>query len=527
MTIIMDSSSDLAMHHTMIIYLQLIEKNRPVVMFYKLIEMGSDGRAATIVKQIIESFEEDGILDRMKLLLKGFSSDGENLMLGSRGGVAVLLEAALGTELYKVHCAAHRLNLMAAHGLKTKDGVLDQMESFMNRIYAYYHASPKRVNQLKELAEEMGIDFIMLAQYKKIRWSAAELAVMRKVLATRDLLLTDMEATIADRDTSQSVRRELRSLVSLLTNKNVLLYLYFFEDVLSDLSEYSKIFQQKLPLVIGKEQLLLGLRAKLAGVSRRPLPKLMAFVTKCECHSLSIYGGKCHSLAEFQQYRSVECDKRMLIDAEFVENFNAYRDRAPQKLLAAYDQFFPERTMSMFSALDPNLFPTTDEEMRQYGDVEIGEMAKRFKYSESTVLEWQSLIEKMYSDQELCQVKESGTVVFWKHFLDKHDIEFPEVSGLIKTALSLSFSSAEAERGFSVVKWLRSGRHSLTVDNLSHRLRVHLNGPRQISAFPAKVLARKWIGTGHVRSDDPFPRRESAPGEEKLRLLPENTIIYG
>jgi hypothetical protein len=52
-----------------------------------------------------------------------------------------------------VHCDAHRLNLSVLRSSVKNGKYIDDYDSVLKRLYEFYHYSPKRMRQLKQVAE--------------------------------------------------------------------------------------------------------------------------------------------------------------------------------------------------------------------------------------------------------------------------------------------------------------------------------------------------------------------------------------
>ena len=70
---ILDGSTDSSSNHVLSVSFQTLENNKPVVHFYKLINMGFSATAKDHVDAIGKAFTEDLLLDDMKELLVGWT----------------------------------------------------------------------------------------------------------------------------------------------------------------------------------------------------------------------------------------------------------------------------------------------------------------------------------------------------------------------------------------------------------------------------------------------------------------------
>ena len=82
------------------------------MVFYRLLEI-KEGEAANDLKDLlIKAFAQDNIEHYMKKWLTGYGADGASVMMGEQGGLGRKLEEWTERSLVKVHCLAHRINLV-------------------------------------------------------------------------------------------------------------------------------------------------------------------------------------------------------------------------------------------------------------------------------------------------------------------------------------------------------------------------------------------------------------------------------
>lgn len=75
----------------------------------------------------------------------------------------------------------------------------------------------------------------------------------------------------------------------------------------------------------------------------------------------------------------------------------------------------------------------------------------------------------------------------------------------MQTFLAIPISSAEAERGFSILNHVRNDRRErLSGEHLQGILRIKMNGPDDLTRFGAAKYADKWIKAGNMKTDDPL-----------------------
>ncbi|KAL4131924.1 hypothetical protein QTP88_009156 [Uroleucon formosanum] len=167
-TIMIDESTTLSTKCTLILYISsYFDVKSPVVAFLDLIELDRQD-AETIEKSIWLSLECNGISTSFALNnWIAFASDGASVMTGKKAGVATKLREKI-PNLFTWHCLCHRLELSVYDVIKDCTGV-SRFQSLMDKLYAYYHQSPKNSMGLdKSCVEEMADEVDIVLKIKRI-----------------------------------------------------------------------------------------------------------------------------------------------------------------------------------------------------------------------------------------------------------------------------------------------------------------------------------------------------------------------
>lgn len=118
---------------------------------------------------------------------------------------------------------------------------------------------------------------------------------------------------------------------------------------------------------------------------------------------------------------------------------------------------------------------------------------------------------------------ETKPFVFWSILLKDPSIAWQtNTKKLINTILVLPVGSAEAERGFSIMNYIKSKRRArLLPETLDHIMRIRINGP-EVKKFAARKYAKAWVNEKHMRTDDPLNIRPRVSTEQFVFLtLPQ------
>ncbi|KAE9521889.1 hypothetical protein AGLY_017696 [Aphis glycines] len=156
-TIMVDESTTLSTKCTLVVYiLAYFDAEIPIVAFLDLIDLNGQD-AESIEKAIWSSLKCNGISSSFALNnWISFASDGANVMTGKKGGVATKLCEKI-PNLFTWHCLCHRFELSVHDVIKDCTRV-SRFQSLMDKLYAYYHQSPKNSMDLDKSCVKVGIE---------------------------------------------------------------------------------------------------------------------------------------------------------------------------------------------------------------------------------------------------------------------------------------------------------------------------------------------------------------------------------
>ena len=190
----------------------------------------------------------------------------------------------------------------------------------------------------------------------------------------------------------------------------------------------------------------------------------------------------------------------------------------------------------MYSILNPSNWPSN---AYYYGMDEIGDILELYgeesTSSDEIIVEWRQLLTTIMSGEDWCKYKTADTIYFWQHYL-KTGMVPPLLKSIVRKVLAIPIGSADAERSFSALFHIRTKRRSkLLPKNLEHFLRIRLNGPKDISKFPAQKFAKLWVEKNNYLTDDPRNRKtiaeqpkddeDPADSEEQKKYLDESNLF--
>ncbi len=156
-----------------------------------------------------------------------------------------------------------------------------------------------------------------------------------------------------------------------------------------------------------------------------------------------------------------------------------------------------------FDFLDPRLLPPSEFELEQYGRASIVSLAEMYGMTFGDLWgEWQNVMNRLVRDPDFGQLKTTASTTFWPHYLMKEDVPWGQnIKKIVQRALLMPASSAQAERGFSVLKHIKYDRRSqLSLASMNAFMRIQVNGPPP-QEFAAYRYAKLWFSEGHILSD--------------------------
>ena len=98
----------------------------------------------------------------------GFGSDGASVNLGSRNGVATLLNNTV-PHLIAIHCVDHRNELGVLSAIRDDDQ-LYRLQEVLIHLYKQYHYSPKALCELREIAAALDEACLKPVNLEGTRW---------------------------------------------------------------------------------------------------------------------------------------------------------------------------------------------------------------------------------------------------------------------------------------------------------------------------------------------------------------------
>lgn len=462
--ILIDESTDIAVHKSMVLYLRYVHNGHVMTEFVGNIRV-NDGKAETLVKAIEDKLIQLQI-DFNKVV--GLASDGASVMIGHKTGVGARL-AVKCPGLVQVHCVAHRLNLCCIDALK-QHPYLQLLREKVNSLFSYFSKSSIRSDKLKQFQEALGEGSVKLKHAIEIRWLA-----MYGAVAAIHMSYGALVAALND-DIKTAASSKARVAVQFITDYNFPAAIALLTDALKIVTDLSKKFQEdNIDLSSVKPNIDIAI-GKLQSMQHHPGPCLAEFVENVTFRNDD--DGNLHC-----SYRDVS----LSCTTEQIEGFHIMKTSYIEGVVKAIkDRFENESSnvLNCFVLLEPTL-TCSDECYSNCFQVLAG------KYG--FVIDTSILEAEFQSVRSLKAGCYKGYSL--KHFaeviLSRHATELPETAKLCEIALCIPVSTAVCERGFSRQNYLKNKlRNALTESNLENLMKI-CDGP-EVDLFPFTTAVRHW-----------------------------------
>lgn len=555
LALISDESTSKSQTKYMVILIQTMEDDIPVLYLYRNIEITTILTSADkLLAYMTDAFEEDGLTETMKRNLVSFASDGASVMKS----LAKLLDQFTDTRLVPVHCMGHRIQL-ALNFLKKKR-YHHQFEQIINKVHTYY-SEPKKRNHYLQTGKGMGVKLVKLRRIIEVRWLPSEVGAISSFMRVFEVIYADLELIANDFDDFDAKgRAQAAKLRATIGNPRFLQYLNFFRDLTQLLSNWNLFVQRRNGVLFEQARKITEVLAELAVLKDpqnvRNLPDgthyhLEDFYQSLTCtledgvYHADSPNGPCREeqmeAATEIIYKENSVLREMNSDAEVDEDdndevfdgksltgkpilelvLNHVRVEIITKLIEEIESYFPKGETDAFAVFDINLFPTNKLDFLDYGVEDVGKVAEMLDYNKETIVEeWRDLMGFLSQQDGICNEKKrpKNSAMFWSDIL-RNVVEGSDLSAtmvrFLRHIMAIPVGSSDAESSFSILKHLINDRRTnLLPPQVQDSLRIRINGKDQLTEVDALQMAKDFVADGHDRADIITRRRGPKPKEQ-------------
>lgn len=472
--IICDESCDVSNFKKLIVYLTYIDEDGYGKTAFVDILNINDGKADTIVNSLKSTMEKLNI-DLNKIV--GLGTDGAAVMTGCKGGVGVRLKTAGATHLLQIHCSAHRVSLALSQAAKNIKQTKD-LENTLQQLYHFFDDSPVRESVLRQIFQINEISEIKLKEPKNVRWLSLYEAVSA-VIQCFGSIVEALEHIAEKKNDLNSVKA--KGLLSKIKNANFPFLLAIILDVLEPVKKLNVLFQHQNVI----------------------FSKVNVMVSSCISVLENLKGNKgehennyienCTNDEDDVVYQNIKLGKQTL-NEHFKSNFIS-------EVVGNLKFRFPAESLDVLKSLDSMLnpfnYPTNSEELLNYGSEDIDLLIRTF----GELISGDKLKNNFqYFKQIVLNFKSMSMKDFLRIFIKQYSDEFPEFSKLAKIASVLPISSADAERGFSAMKRIKTcARNRISEGKLKTLMMITLEGPDMSNSQDVIIRAHKIFQSCKIR----------------------------
>lgn len=457
--IICDESCDVTNLKQLIIYFTYVKEGTAKTSFVTIVSI-DDGKADTIVDAIKAVIQD---LDVSIEKVVGIGTDGAAVMTGHKNGVAVKLQNSGATYLTQIHCAAHRVSLALSQAAKSSALVHD-VEIILSQVYRFFDDSPVRASALRLINEINENPNIKLKEPKQIRWLGLYEAIDAALKSYPGIVQT-LEHLAERANDVNSVKS--KGLLKKLKSFNFVFLLSVVLDIIEPVKKLSSVFQYQNvnfskiePMVKCTIDALNDLKCN---QGENELRFFKNFYTDSEGNTL---------------YQGIKVSKHQSID-----EINTVKVQYLDQVVNNLQNRFPSETLNVLEALNaifnPKKYPECKNDLNTYGQKEISILMDKYSIGDSPLIN-KDILEKNFKFFKLLtfNFKSFEMRDYIKLLISDYKDEFPEFIKLAKVAITIPISSADAERGFSCMKRIKTDqRNRLKESKLQDLMMISLEGP--------------------------------------------------
>ena len=211
----------------------------------------SDATSPGIKSLLLDSFTESGVNLPEKLI--SICVDGAAVNQGVRRGLSTLLRHDL-PWLVSIHCMNHRLELAAKDAYS--NSFMSEVSTMLSNLHTVYEKSPKKVLQLRQIADIMDEAIRKPEKASGTRWVQHKSRALKSLILSYSVIVAHIESMASEASSLKSADKlKYKGYLKKLTSYKFVLYVLFFDSLLDPFAALSCCLQgtsADLPLVVAK-----------------------------------------------------------------------------------------------------------------------------------------------------------------------------------------------------------------------------------------------------------------------------------
>jgi hypothetical protein len=165
-----------------------------------------------------------------------YGCDGASVNTGKDHGVIALSRHKLGSHIVMVHCMAHRLELAYNNNALKKSALYDKLITLLSTLYSFYKAYLQR-SGLKQAFTALNLTQQMPTRIGGTRWLSHTKTALGKMLKGYPAIVLHLEQ-------NQQTLPKAKHMMTLLQNRNVIVFAHFMMDLLTTMGMLSVELQR-------------------------------------------------------------------------------------------------------------------------------------------------------------------------------------------------------------------------------------------------------------------------------------------
>ncbi|XP_044154702.1 E3 SUMO-protein ligase KIAA1586-like [Bufo gargarizans] len=473
--VIIDESSTVAQKSVLVIYIrcELSTHQDPVNVFVDLKELDST-TAEVITETLFNCLSENGFdKDYLQDNLIGFCSDGASAMLGSKSGVASRIVREF-PNIVIWHCLSHRVQLALDDAINSVSQV-NHFKMFLEKIYSIYHVSNKHQLELHNIAADLELEIVKIGRILGPRWVACSARAAKAVWRAYPALYKHF----SNYKNFLGMKKKMENLCFL---KDLALMI----EILEELSLLSLALQDRDVSLVKADRLLCRCIRALKNLKENPGKHEVQIDTMIRTEPFKDIpfqvSAKNTGLPRAQLIQSV-------IDNMKSRLFSTANTRQMDSGTVVQNASRYKKLLSLFSLLEPNSWPS-DLTLSPWpeGECQLRQLNELIKCN-IPVNDFRDYIDNRYFSD--CSLP-------------------PSIQQAKKIIRVIAVSSAEAERGFSIMNNIATHERSrLTVSNISHLMTIKILG-KPISSWGPEIYVKSWLRRNHHTATDLRVKKKAA-----------------
>ncbi|XP_061249732.1 sperm flagellar protein 2 isoform X2 [Bos javanicus] len=421
--------------------------------------------------------------------LVGFGSDGAPGSEGENSSEVALLLREIQPGVLPVYCFAHHLEL-SYQAVFQNVPLYNHVKDLLHSMYCFYHDSPAHRSALLTAFKGLHLRPAMPSQVSGQRWLQGLQAALQNFLKGYPAIVQQLHS--AEESRSDSSHQKAKELLESLLQADVVKFVHFLLDVVNVLSILSHISQNRNSSIADVFATLESTLEMLQIYQTRPGPKERGVDSVTHFHG-NCLGGKGNI-----------SDVRNMVLTHLIKKLRGCFRDANQDVVKATTigsfKLWPAKINQEFGEKEVAILIAHYEPVLEAAKVKIDQVDT----------EWSMLKLEIYSRFQNIRK------LTWDFVNSVYLHKYPNILTLIDLVLSLPASSAEAGRGFSQMKRIRSQMHAkVKADSMTDLLIIQLNSP-DINNFDPRKAIHLWNTRTPSSTEDTRPNSDCSSNSESL-----------